>query len=133
MTAFRSGGGAAAEVIRLTLAGEISVLLDLNLALEYRDVLLPPEQIQACGRSVEETLFLLTQIEALAEAVETIESYRPLSADPNDDMVLNLAINGLAEMIVTYNLRHFIDPARRFGIDAVTPRELPMRMARKGS
>ena len=32
---------------------------------------------------------------------------RPLSVDPNDNMVLDVAINGRADAIVTLNKKHF--------------------------
>ncbi len=67
---------------------------------------------------------LIEQLEGLSEAVEIDVRHRPLSIDPNDDLVLELAINGRADTIVTNNIRHLRPPAVAFGIDVVDARTL---------
>ena len=42
--------------------------------------------------------------------------------DPADDMLLELAVTSESDLIVTYNVRHFVG-VEQFGIRAVTPRE----------
>ena len=59
----------------------------------------------------------------LAEPIEIVASYRPLSTDPNDDIVLDVAINGRAKAIVTQNVKHFV-AAGQFGFAVLTPAEL---------
>lgn len=49
-------------------------------------------------------------------------SYRPFVRDPNDDMVVELAINGGCDTIVTFNTRNFIQ-AKAIGIRVLTPKE----------
>jgi predicted nucleic acid-binding protein len=66
---------------------------------------------------------LLDALEAIAEPVLIRSKPRPLSPDPNDDMVLDLAINGRAEFLVTQNTRHFASAAKRFGIPVLLPAE----------
>ena len=53
--------------------------------------------------SERETLELIEAVEAFAEPVEVVGKTRPLSPDPDDDMILDLAINGRAEALVTRN------------------------------
>jgi len=53
---------------------------------------------------------------------------RPLSSDPSDDMVLDVAINGRAEAIVTSNAKHFVGAGKRFGIPVLSPAELMEQM-----
>ena len=48
--------------------------------------------------------------------------WRPGLPDPNDDMVLEVAVAGQCSTIVTFNVRDFAG-ANRFGIRVVTPRE----------
>ena len=45
ISAVRSSTGAAAETVRLALRGELTTLMDYNLACEYRDVALRAEQL----------------------------------------------------------------------------------------
>jgi putative PIN family toxin of toxin-antitoxin system len=46
--------------------------------------------------------------------------WRPFLRDPNDDMVLEAAVSGQCEYIVTFNLHDFKDIGK-FGIVAITP------------
>jgi predicted nucleic acid-binding protein len=47
-------------------------------------------------------------------------------------MVLEAAINGQAEAIVTHNRRDFERAAKRFGIEVLSPAELLEKIRRKG-
>jgi putative PIN family toxin of toxin-antitoxin system len=123
ISALRSSRGAAAEVIRLVLVGRIVLLMDYKLASEYRDVALRPEHLAVMGASESDINGLLDALEAIAEPVLIRSKPRPLSPDPNDDMVLDLAINGRAEFLVTQNTRHFASAAKRFGIPVLLPAE----------
>jgi predicted nucleic acid-binding protein len=105
--------------------------MDLKLGLEYRDVGLRAEHLAASKLSKADVLKLIEAIEALAESVEVVEKHRPLSSDPDDDMVLDVAIAGGADALVTNNAKHFVAAGRRFGIPALTPAELLIEM-RKG-
>lgn len=46
--------------------------------------------------------------------------WRPYLPDPKDDMVLELAVTGGCDRVVTYNDRDFVG-IDRFGIRAITP------------
>jgi predicted nucleic acid-binding protein len=111
---------------------EIVPLMDLKLGLEYRDVALRSEHVDASELSRAEVLELIEALEAFAEPVEILSKPRPLSPDPNDDMILDLAINGHAEALVTNNRKHFLAAGRRFGIPVLSPSELLGRMRRGG-
>jgi predicted nucleic acid-binding protein len=107
----------------MILREEIVALMDLNLSLEYRAVALRPEHLAASALREEEVLELIDAIEAFAEAIEIVTKVRPLSSDANDEMVLDVAINGRAEAIVTGNKKHFAAAGRRFEISILTPSE----------
>lgn len=127
ITALRSSTGAAAEVIRLALRGELTTLMDYKLACEYRDVALRAEHLHVSGKSRAETAAILDALEAIAEPVFVAFQHRPMSPDANDDMVLDVAINGNADAIVTNNARHFREAAERFRVDVLAPAELLSR------
>jgi putative PIN family toxin of toxin-antitoxin system len=132
IAALRSSAGAAAEIVRLTLLQELTILMDYKLACEYRDVALRAEHLAASGKTREETELLLDMLEARAEPVMVIVRRRPFSSDPDDDMVLDVAINGNADAIVSNNTKHFREPAKHFRLDLLTPAEL-LREFRNGS
>jgi predicted nucleic acid-binding protein len=52
--------------------------------------------------------------------------------DADEKMVLEAAINGQAEAIVTHNRRDFERAAERFGIEILSPAELLGQIKRKG-
>jgi len=53
---------------------------------------------------------------------------RPLLIDPGDEFVIETAIFGKADVIVTFNRRHFELAARKFSIEIVSPSEALKRM-----
>lgn len=50
-------------------------------------------------------------------------SWRPLSSDPGDDVILEAAIAGGCDFVVSFNERH-LRVAREFGIKVLKPAEL---------
>jgi putative PIN family toxin of toxin-antitoxin system len=128
VTAVRSSDGAAGEVVRMIFRQELVPLMDLKLGLEYRDVALRSEHVKASALSKREILELIEAMEAFAEPVEVVTKIRPLSPDPSDEMILDLAINGRAEALVTSNTKHFAGAGKRFGIPVLSPLELLEKM-----
>jgi predicted nucleic acid-binding protein len=102
--------------------------MDLKLGLEYRDVALRSGHLRASALNKREILELIEAMEAFAEPVEVVMKPRPLSADPSDDMILDVAINGRAEALVTNNKKHFVGAGKRFGIPVLSPAELLEKM-----
>jgi putative PIN family toxin of toxin-antitoxin system len=131
VTALRSSKGAAAELLRLIILEKFTLLMDYKLASEYRDVALRREHLVASKQTAGDVKELIEILESLAEPVSVIHKSRPLSPDPDDDMVLDVAINGDADAIVTQNSRHFNAAASRFAIRVLTPNEL-IAQIRKG-
>jgi predicted nucleic acid-binding protein len=48
--------------------------------------------------------------------------------DPDDEMVLDAAVNGQADAIVTFNLRDFLPGARKFALTVLTPAQTLRRL-----
>ena len=65
---------------------------------------------------------------ALAQPVETHFLWRPQLRDPNDEMVLEAAVNGRADVLVTFNLRDFGTAAAQFVVEVLLPREALTRI-----
>ncbi|HYT21110.1 MAG TPA: PIN domain-containing protein [Candidatus Polarisedimenticolia bacterium] len=66
----------------------------------------------------------LAELAALIEPVEVRFQWWPQSRDPNDEMVLEAAINGRADALVNYSVADFARPAERFRISVTRPSEL---------
>jgi putative PIN family toxin of toxin-antitoxin system len=124
ITGLRSSSGAAAEILRLVLLRKLTILMDYKLACEYRDVALRVEHLIVSGKTQEEVTLLLDMLEAIAEPILVVDRHSPLSEDANDDMVLEVAINGSADAILTNNAKHFREAAIRFQLQLLKPAEL---------
>ena len=62
------------------------------------------------------------------EAVEVSFQWRPQLADTNDEMVLEAAVNGRADALVTHNVKDFAIAAPRFGLCVLRPGDLLKEM-----
>ena len=60
-----------------------------------------------CGASREDVYAVLDELALVGKRVELMIRIRPMLPDPNDEMVLETAINGRADAIVTFNERDF--------------------------
>jgi predicted nucleic acid-binding protein len=76
------------------------------------------------GASREDVSAVLDELASVAKRVELVIRTRPLLSDPNDEMVLETAINGRADAIVTFNERDFRPVAARFRCLVVRPGEI---------
>jgi predicted nucleic acid-binding protein len=92
--------------------------------LEYEDVLKRPEQRIAHGLTLEMIDDFLAELAALVEPVEVRFLWRPQVRDPSDEMVLEAAINGRADALVTYNIRDFTEAGERFAVPVLRPPDL---------
>jgi predicted nucleic acid-binding protein len=126
----RSPSGASAEIVRLARQGRVTLCVSVALALEYEAVCSRLEHRLAAGLSEDEVNVFVDAIIALAEPVTMHFLWRPQLRDPCDEMVLETAINGDAEALVTFNARDFGEVPGHFGVDLLLPREVIVRMGR---
>ena len=101
----------------------MTLLASVPLMVEYEDVMVRREHLEASGLSAADVAVLLDAVAAVAEPVLIDFLWRPSARDADDDMVLDTAVNGRADVIVTFNINDLADAARRFGIDVVRPGE----------
>jgi putative PIN family toxin of toxin-antitoxin system len=120
--------GAGNAVLRLVAQRRVVLLATPPLFLEYEEVLKRPEHQLVHGLRPEAIDEFLAQVAALIEPVEVHFQWRPQSRDPNDEMVLEAAINGQANALVTYNIADFAGPAKRFRISVLRPADLLKEM-----
>jgi predicted nucleic acid-binding protein len=90
--------------------------------MEYEAVCGKAEQRHAAGLNERQVDAFVNAIIAMAEPVETHFLWRPQLRDPNDEMVLEVAVNGRADALITFNLKDYGEAPRRFGIDLLLPR-----------
>lgn len=96
------------------------------LFLEFEAVATRPEHLAAAQAEREEVVNLLRALASKIEPVTIRFLWRPMLRDPDDEMVLETAVNA-GSPIVTFNRRDFQDAAHRFGIDVISPADALMR------
>jgi predicted nucleic acid-binding protein len=99
-------------------------LLTPALFLQYEDVLKRPEQLLVSRLTLTQVDQILAALASAAEPVTIHYSWRPQLPDPTDELVLEAAVNGRADALVTYNVRHFAQAAARFGLRLARPVEV---------
>ena len=130
VAAMRSPSGASAAILRCIRQGQCVMLLSVPLALEYEALCQKAEQRLAAGLSERQATIFVSAVIAMAEPVETHFLWRPQLRDPNDEMVLEVAVNGQAEALVTFNLKDYGAAPGRFGVDLLLPRQAIERIRR---
>jgi predicted nucleic acid-binding protein len=107
--------------VELVSEGRLQLIASSALYLEYEAVLSRPDQIAVHGVSPANIARFLVATAEFTEQIRIHFGYRPQLRDANDEMVLEAAINGGADAIVTHNVRDFLPAAHRFGIEVLTP------------
>jgi len=121
--AIRSDAGASRRLLRFGLQRRCVLLISVPLMAEYQSVMTRPEHLTASHLSAEGVGDLLDAVVSVAEPVRLAFLWRPLLPDPDDDMVMEAAVNGQADLLVTFNRRHFGMIGERFGIRVCSPGE----------
>lgn len=121
IAALRSPNGASFQVLRLIGRGYFETCVSVPLVLEYEGVakrnLL---NLPISAKDVDTVIDFICQV---SQQYEIYYTWRPLLQDPNDEMVLELAVGSGSNAIVTFNKRDFAG-IERFGIGLLTPAEL---------
>jgi predicted nucleic acid-binding protein len=120
VAAVHSRRGASRAWIRAILTREATLLLSVPLALQYEAVLMRPEHLAASGASVEQVTALLDALCAVCSPIEISFLWRPMLRDADDEMVLEVAANGRADRLLTFNERDFAG-AERLGVMVERP------------
>jgi putative PIN family toxin of toxin-antitoxin system len=130
LAAMRSPTGASAAILRAVREDKVALLLTVPLALEYEAVCHKAEHRLAAALSERQVSIFVDAVIAMAQPVETHFLWRPQLRDPNDEMVLEAAVNGRADVLVTFNLRHFGSVPAQFGVAVLLPKDALRRITR---
>jgi len=118
--AMRSRRGASIALLRAVGTGRFDVTVSVPVVLEYEEVLM--RQAGAAGRRRAAVRDVIDFLCAVGKQQSVFFLWRPCLPDPDQDMLLELAVAAGCDAIVTHNRRDF-GPARQFGVHGLTPAE----------
>jgi putative PIN family toxin of toxin-antitoxin system len=120
VSGLRSQDGASRAVLRAALVGEIEPLFGNALWLEYRDLLTRP--VWGTSTIPAEREQVLAALAQKGRWITIYFGWRPNLPDETDNHLIELAIAGGAEAIITHNLRDVGRGELRFGrLSILTP------------
>jgi predicted nucleic acid-binding protein len=128
VAAMRSPTGASAALLRAARSGGVTLLATAPLCFEYESVCGRSEHMRAAGLDAASANVFVDALIDLVEPVEIWFMWRPQLRDPGDELVLEAAVNGRAEVIATFNRRDFRPAAERFGVEVLLPSEMMRRL-----
>lgn len=120
ISGLRSNKGASFKLVQLIGRGHFVFNISVPLILEYEDVL--QRQLPSLVLDQNDVTNFLDYLCSAGTQHEIYYLWRPTLKDPNDEMLLELAVKAQCEYIVTYNKRDF-KGSQSFGIEPVTPAE----------
>ena len=121
VAAMRSPSGASAALLAAVLDRKLTMLASVPLFFEYEAKCTDPVHWTAAGMLREQADIFINGIAALVSPVKIHYLWRPMLHDPNDEMVLEVAVNGRADAIVTFNLRDYGAVPKTFNIEIFKP------------
>jgi putative PIN family toxin of toxin-antitoxin system len=128
VAAIRSHRGASNRILTACFQNRAQILVSVPLMMEYEAVMSRPEHLKASGLTQPDIGALLDDLANILIPVELVFLWRPNLPDADDDMVLETAVNGRADALVTFNNRDFATIAPKFGIDVLSPGEVLKRL-----
>ena len=120
VSAMRSRHGASYRLLSLLGDDRWRPNLTVAVALEYEAVL--KRNCREFGLTEDDIDDALDAIFYQAGLHRLYFLWRPVAADPDDDLVMEAAIASHSDFVITFNKRDFHE-SRRFGIDCLSPRE----------
>ena len=120
VAALRSPDGASRLWLRSILAGEVTALLSVPLMLQYEAVITRPEHLHECGLSTQDVGRILDALCKVGRPLNISYLWRPILKDPDDEMVLEAAVQGGADVLLTFNEKDFRN-ASTFQIQIMRP------------
>lgn len=125
VSGLRSRAGASYRVLSLLGDKGFTPVVTVPLVVEYEQTLCEPRvKIQF---SKEEIGRYIDYLCSVSECRKVHFLWRPLLSDQKDDMVLEAAVNGECQFIITYNTTDF-KGSERFGVEAIRPRDFLVRI-----
>jgi len=117
--------GPSREILRRCLKGQYNPLISNALFFEYEDVCCRNRVLDACPLTRDEVRELLNAFYRVCRWVPIYYLWRPNLQDEGDNFLVELALAGNANSIITNNIRDLRNAELKFpGLNSVTPEQL---------
>ncbi len=128
LSALWSKEDAAFEIFAQLRHGRWQIVLSNHLLFEYEEV--GKRNAGELGLTLQDIDDVLDALCSSAEFQQLEPAWIPRLSDPDDEPVLQMAVEAKVPIIVTRNIRH-LKPAESFGIEVVTPAEFLAKLRTK--
>ena len=119
-SALKSSQGASYKLVSLLLNRRFSIAISVPLIIEYEDVLRRGKLTASITeKDIGDFIDFFCH---MGDQQDIFFLWRPFLPDPSDDLVLEVAVAGGCDAIITYNKRHFKN-FKKFGLRILDPKE----------
>jgi putative PIN family toxin of toxin-antitoxin system len=120
IAALMSRRGASFRLLSLIGRNQFDIVISVPLVLEYETVAkrLSGDKIRLSYAQIDDVLDYICKV-AIHQRIYYL--WRPVLSDPQDDQVLEVAMNAGADVIVTFNVRDFAR-ANQHDVDIMQPK-----------
>lgn len=125
LAGLRSQRGASYKLLTILNDNRWQLNISTTLVFEYEEIL-KRDHLQL-GLSLEDIDDIINAICFIANKRSVFYLWRPFLKDPDDDFLLDLAVESQADYIITYNQKD-LQPSEIFGIKVVTPKQFLQAM-----
>ena len=121
LSAFISPNGASRQLLLGALDEKFALLLSTPLLVEYEAVVRRPQHLFRAKATDQQVTEILDALAGICVPVVFDYNWRPTGAHADDELVIETAINGQADVLVTFNLRHMREAGAVFGFRTQRP------------
>lgn len=131
VSGLRSNKGASYIILQEIGYGAVNGIISVPLLLEYEEVLKRRQNLEVFGLKSSDIDAILNMVCSRFEHITPYYLWRPCLRDPGDDMLLELAVCGKAQFIVTHNIKDFRGAEKFEQLKIITPQHYLTLLERK--
>ena len=125
VSALKSQSGASHRLLALVGKDHFDSCSSVPLVIEYEKA--AKSLCQGGSLRASDIDDIVDYVVSVSRHTEIYYLWRPILRDPKDDMILEVAVAGQCDHIVTFNKRDFLG-SERFGITLLTPQEVLVKI-----
>lgn len=128
---YLSPSGPPAHIFQYWEQGAFTLLVSEPILLEYDKVFSYPHINNKLRLSAEEIAKITEGFATFGELVAPKQRLRVVEADPDDDMLIECAVEGKADYLVSGNKKHLTEMKEYQGIQILTPAQFVLILERE--